>query len=232
MCKRKPKDDASQKQITAMKTQTGGDSLASIKVDATIIRKTIAEMIIIDELPFKHVDGLGFQHLMALAFPKFKLPSRFTVQRDCFGIFCAEKRKLKYILVRKKPRVCITTDTWTSLRKVNFMCLTAHYINEDWKLCKKLLSFTPITSHRGKDIGRSVEKCLRDWGIKNIFTVTADNASSNDVAIGYLRDEFSVKDGSVLNCKYIHMRSVAHILNLVVSDGLKISHLSFSIKRI
>ncbi|XP_074352250.1 zinc finger BED domain-containing protein RICESLEEPER 1-like [Apium graveolens] len=190
-CKGKPKDDASQRQITGMKTQAGGDSLVSIKVDVKLITKTIAEMIIIDELPFKHFDGLGFQHLMALAFPKFKLPSRFTVQRDCFGIFCAEKRKLKHILMRKKQIVCLTTDTWTSIRKVNFMCLTAHYINEDRKLCKKLLSFTPITSHRGKDIGRSVEKCLRDWGIENIFTVTADDASSNDVAIEYLKDEFS-----------------------------------------
>lgn len=230
VCKKNPSDDSSQKQIISMKTQSGGDSLAAVKIDAKIIRKTMAEMIIIDELPFKHVDGLGFQRLMALAFPKFKLPSRFTVQRDCFGIFCSVKRRLKNLFMRKKQRVCLTTDTWTSMQKVNFMWLTAHYIDDDWKLCKKLLSFTPITSHRGKDIGHSVEKCLRYWGIENIFTVTADNASSNDVAIDYLKDEFSAKEGSVLNCKYLHMRCVAHILNLVVRDGLNMKHLSTSIK--
>ena len=65
------------------------------------------------------------------------------------------------------------------------MCIIAHYIDSDWKLNKKIISFVPITSHRGEYIAKGLENCLLDWGLKNIFTVTVDNASSNDTAIGF-----------------------------------------------
>ena len=54
-----------------------------------------------------------------------------------------------------------------------------------------------------------------------MFTVTVDNASSNDVAIGYLRKKFNPRGGLVQNGKYLHMRCMAHIVNLIVVEGLK-----------
>uniref|UniRef100_A0A803KQD5 Lipoxygenase domain-containing protein n=1 Tax=Chenopodium quinoa TaxID=63459 RepID=A0A803KQD5_CHEQI len=37
--------------------------------------------------------------------------------------------------------------------------------------------------HKGEAIGKSVEACLEHWGIEDkLFTITIDNASSNDVA--------------------------------------------------
>ncbi|WCJ43657.1 BED zinc finger hAT family dimerization domain [Euphorbia peplus] len=101
------------------------------------------------------------------------------------------------------------------------MCITAHYIDVDWHLNKKILNFCPISSHRGEDIGKSIETCLYDWGIRNVFTITVDNASSNDVAISYLKKKFINWEDCIANCKYIHMRCIAHILNLVVVEGLK-----------
>ena len=71
------------------------------------------------------------------------------------------------------------------------MCLTAHFIDQDWKLQKKIINFCLIPNHRGETIGRYVESCLYDWGIDRIFTVTVDNASSNDTAISYLKQFLS-----------------------------------------
>ena len=56
------------------------------------------------------------------------------------------------------------------------MCLTVH----DWKLNKRILNFCPISSHKGDELGKAVEKYLIEWEIKNVFTITVDNASSND----------------------------------------------------
>ncbi|KAH1129801.1 hypothetical protein J1N35_001179, partial [Gossypium stocksii] len=39
-------------------------------------------------------------------------------------------------------------------------------------------------SHKGESIRTVIEKCLLNWGIDKLFTVTVDNLSSNDVAIG------------------------------------------------
>ena len=104
---------------------------------------------------------------------------------------------------------------------MNYLCFTARFIDNDWKLNKKILNFCPISSHKGETIGILIEKCLLSWGIEKLFTITVDNASTNDVAIGYLKKKFGHRGGCILNGKYIHMRCVAHIVNLIVSDGLK-----------
>nr|KJB09837.1 hypothetical protein B456_001G170000 [Gossypium raimondii] len=132
-----------------------------------------------------------------------------------------ERVKIKQLLRSSCSRVCLTTDTWTSLQRVNYLCITAHFIDNDWKLNKKILNFCPISSHKGESIGMVIEKCLLNWGIDKLFTVTVDNASSNDVAIGYLRKKFNPRGGLVQNGKYLHMRCMAHIVNLIVVEGLK-----------
>lgn len=69
------------------------------------------------------------------------------------------------------------------------MCITAHYIDAQWKMNKKVISFVPIQSHKGDAIAKALEACLIDWGLKNISTITVDNASSNDVVIGFLKNK-------------------------------------------
>ncbi|XP_020249166.1 zinc finger BED domain-containing protein RICESLEEPER 2-like [Asparagus officinalis] len=101
------------------------------------------------------------------------------------------------------------------------MCLRAHWIDNDWKLNKRIINFCPISSHKGDDLGKVVEKCLLDWEIENVFTITVDNASSNDTMIIYLKKRFNNWGGIMLGEKYLHMRCIAHIVNLIVSDGLK-----------
>ncbi|KAK8607752.1 hypothetical protein V6N13_046360 [Hibiscus sabdariffa] len=51
--------------------------------------------------------------------------------------------------------------------------------------------------------------------------VTVDNAISNDLTIKYVKQIVNLWDGSVLDAQFLHMACVAHILNLVVKDGLK-----------
>lgn len=161
----------------------GEVSLSSWKFDQDACRKVLARMIIMDELPFKFVEGDGFKLFMAIACPKFRIPSRWTVARDCVELYRIERENLKGLLDNLSQRVCLTTDTWTSIQKINYMCLTAHFIDKNWKLHKRILNFCPITSHKGEGISLAIENCLRGWGIDRIFTITVDNESSNDVAI-------------------------------------------------
>ena len=101
------------------------------------------------------------------------------------------------------------------------MCITAHFIDDEWKLHKRILSFVPVTSHRGEYIAKVLEMCLLEWGIQNIFTVTVDNTSSNDTALIYFKKKLMSWDGSTVRNKYVYMRCITHILNLIVNDGLK-----------
>ena len=57
-----------------------------------------------------------------------------------------------------------------------------------------------------------------------MFTITIDNASSNDVTIDYVRKKTKERDSSTLGGEFMHMRCCAHILNLIVQSGLKSIH--------
>ncbi|RZB57227.1 Zinc finger BED domain-containing protein RICESLEEPER 2 [Glycine soja] len=61
-----------------------------------------------------------------------------------------------------------------------------------------------------------------------VFTITVDNASSNDVAISYLKNRMENWNTHPLKGEHMHVRCCAHILNLVVNDGLKEYHPSIS----
>jgi delta 1-pyrroline-5-carboxylate dehydrogenase len=66
-----------------------------------------------------------------------------------------------------------------------------------------------------------LENTLIEWEIESVFIVTADNATFNDVAIDYMRRKFKDKRTIILEGEFHHMRCAAHILNLVVNEGLK-----------
>jgi hypothetical protein len=68
---------------------------------------------------------------------------------------------------------------------LNYMCVTAHFINCDWIMHQKILKFCLVFNHKGGNIGRVLETSLIKWGIDSIFKIIVDNASSNDVCINY-----------------------------------------------
>ncbi|KAL5580873.1 hypothetical protein UlMin_013315 [Ulmus minor] len=59
-----------------------------------------------------------------------------------------------------------------------------------------------------------------------------DNATTNDVAVSILIRRVNGWEEYVLNGDYMHVRCCAHILNLIVSDGLKELHHSISSIRV
>ena len=59
----------------------------------------------------------------------------------------------------------------------------------------------PINSHRGEYIAKCLENTLLDWVLKYVFTITIDNASSNDVTVGNLRKKLIIWGASTVKCK-------------------------------
>ncbi|CAN1136131.1 Zinc finger BED domain-containing protein DAYSLEEPER [Linum perenne] len=116
------------------------------------IRLALAEMIIVDELPFRFVKHMGFKRFMHVCCPDFDIASRRAIREGCFKLFLAERQKLKdYLRTAYAGRVSITSDTWTSVQILNYMCITTHFIQHEWKVHKKVISFSWITSHKGSD---------------------------------------------------------------------------------
>ena len=109
-------------------------------------------------------------------------------------------------------RASITTDTRTSIQNINYMVITANLIDGDWKLHKRIIEFTTITSHKGEDIGKTLEVCLNGWGIDKVFSITIDNDTSNDRTMEYMKKRFRALKALLFDGKYMHMRCACHIL--------------------
>jgi hypothetical protein len=134
-------------------------------------------------------------------------------------LYKEEKLKLKASL--KDKRICITTDIWASLQNLNYMVVTVSYIDSNWRMHKKVIKFNLISSHKGENIGRMLENTLIESEIESVFTIIADNATANGVAIDYMRRKLKDKRDSILGDEFLHMRCATHILNLIVNEGLK-----------
>ena len=67
----------------------------------------------------------------------------------------------------------------------SFLCITTHYIDSEWILNKRIISFKTInTLYNGKNIAILINYEIIDLGIRDkIFTITLDNTSNNDVVI-------------------------------------------------
>ncbi|CAJ2643835.1 unnamed protein product [Trifolium pratense] len=230
-----PNHDPNQTVLSLQDTNGTGSSanaLVAVHFDSDLCRQALARMLIVDELPFSFVENEGFRYFMSVTQPRLVIPGRMAIARDCLNLYTSEKHKLRNVFTKTNQSVSLTTDAWTSVQNINYMVLTAHFIDENWKMHKRILNFCPITSHKGEVIGRKIEKCLEGWMIGKVFTITVDNASSNDLAICYLKNRMEDWNSHPLKGEHLHVRCCAHILNLAVGDGLKLKDMHSSISKI
>jgi hypothetical protein len=65
-------------------------------------------------------------------------------------------------------------------------------------------------------------ECLVEWHLeRKISTITLDNCTSNDKAMDILPDKLDTSS-LMMNGQLMHMRCAAHILNLIVKDGMSV----------
>ncbi|KAI7958773.1 hypothetical protein MJO28_002564 [Puccinia striiformis f. sp. tritici] len=204
-------------------------------------RKKLAEMVIRQEYSFSTVEHEGFIEFMKVAQPKFVIPGRLTVRNDCVKIYEMLK-SVEKVKMSKADHIGITTDLWTSSDLTGYMVVTAHYITREWGLTKTIISFRPLLSpHTGQVIADRLSQVLIEWkALQKLAFVTLDNASSNNLAVSrlqrFISDRSSLTDRPATS-RYFHVRCLAHVINLVVKDGLKqissaLEHLRESVKYI
>nr|GFA67627.1 zinc finger BED domain-containing protein RICESLEEPER 2-like [Tanacetum cinerariifolium] len=118
---------------------------------------------------------------------------RDSIKNDCVKVYEIEKKKLKNYL-KGINRINVTTDMWKSTnQKIEYMVLTGYFVDSNWRLQKRVLSFIHLPPpRRGTDIVDNLYKCFKYSSIENkVFTISVDNASNNDKAIKNLRETFS-----------------------------------------
>ena len=75
----------------------------------------------------------------------------------------------------------------------------------------------------GFELSKKINEFLQDWGLeKNVFSMTLDNASANDVVQNTLKSQLLLQHGLICGGEFFHVCCCAHILNLIIQEGLKV----------
>lgn len=76
--------------------------------------------------------------------------------------------------------------------------------------------------HTSEVLSEVLMDCLLEWDIdRKLSTLTVDNCTTNDAMVRIILDKLQTSS-LILHGSLLHMRCAAHILNLIVQDGLVI----------
>jgi len=197
--------------------------LQSRKVDQQIQREMLAEAIIKHNLSYSFVEYDGIRNWINYISPDVVMPCRNTEVADIRKMYIREKEKLKQELAKISNRVCLASDCWTSSTSEGYICLTAQFVDENWRLNCKILNFCRMyPPHTGVEMAVVIYDCLKEWNIeKMVFSITLDNATANDSLQTILKGHLNLQNSLVCDGEFFHVRCSAHILNLIVQEGLK-----------
>lgn len=199
-------------------------SIGSTKFDQERSRMDLAKMIILHGYPLAMVDHIGFKVFVKNLQPMFDIATNSSLELDCITIYEKEKKKVYGTIGKLSGRISVAVDLWNSPENARYLCLTAHYIDEEWKLQKKILNFIMIDAAHTEDIHSEVViKCLMDWDIeRRLFSMTFGDLFTSDDIVSRIKDHLSQNRPLLSDGKLFDVRCAAHALKLLVEDTMEV----------
>jgi len=185
-------------------------------------RKRVVEWMMRGVIPFSAVELLEFRAMLNLLKPGVAVPSRHTVSRDIMACYREGEARVNEQLRNAASKVSVTLDCWTSPNNKAFLGITAHYIDNDWKIQSLLLDFVPLYGdHTGENLCEAfVDVCERRGILGKLQGVTTNNASNISKLLTCLEDACSER-GVVFVKDQQRVRCVAHVVNLAAQVFLR-----------
>jgi hypothetical protein len=184
------------------------------------------------EYPFNIVEHEYFVEFIKSLKPTFPMMSRVTIRKEIMEFYLHEKDVLYKYFKILNCRMSATMDMWTSNENKGYMCVTVHWVDDDWEIHKRIFNFLHVPGrHSGENMSLILSSCLLKWFIeKKMFSLTLDNASANEVVVKEVILELNKHNPLIYGGLFFHIRCPNHILNLVAKDGTSV--MASSIKNI
>ncbi|OMP04064.1 hypothetical protein CCACVL1_02199 [Corchorus capsularis] len=201
-----------------------GTSWLNNVFDENLARKELAHMIMLLDLPLSVVDDMGFRRFTAGLQPFFNIPSQDTIRSDILNIYKEEEFKTRRMIEANESRIAITTNLLTSdHHEKGNMAVTVHFIDSSWTLQKHILRYCHVPPPHTKEvIAEELQKIFSECNLDcKLSTLTLDNCLVSDGVVELLIDNIC-PDSLMLDGALLNMRCCAHVLNLIVKDGLDV----------
>ncbi|KAL5723935.1 hypothetical protein ACHQM5_007268 [Ranunculus cassubicifolius] len=201
--------------------------------DQAIATREAVRFIINAELAFNMAETPEFVTFSTLLNPQFK-PIRSRIVRNVVMKFFEEEKPILQSLLKITPgKVCISANLWTTEEGRGYMCITAHYVDADWKLNKRVISFPALEMDCSDkfEVVEGIHNSILDWGMgERILTVTLDDTVSAHLPerlnVPERLKEVLILHGSSVCKKLFHVPCGTQILNCIVQEGLEGFHQS------
>ena len=81
--------------------------------------------------------------------------------------YLAMKQELVDSLTSLNAKIALTSDIWTaSVGSLSFIAITAHYIDNEWQLNKRIIAFRPFDfPHSGHQISNIIYQTACNYNI-------------------------------------------------------------------
>lgn len=153
----------------------------------------LVDAVVMHDLPFRYVEWEGIRAIHKVLRPEVQndFISRTTLVRRLWDRFEVLYAQQKTRLNRVTSRISLAVDAWSSVKMDSFLGITAHYVDDNWKLQSTLLEFRMIEGcHSGKNLAEHLLNSLQDFGLtRKLLCITLDNAANNNTMIKWLEQK-------------------------------------------
>lgn len=147
------------------------------------------------------------------------------INESSVNLFEFVKEKLK-----KTNHISITTDIWSARKRSrSFSVITGHYLDDKMSMKNVILDFRFLPyPHNAISIKKFLMQTIESFDIeRKLIGITSDNDSANISGIESLLGDLNQRLNLTGAAKIIHIRCMAHIIDLGVKEALK--QLKFSL---
>lgn len=147
-----------------------------------------------------------------------------TTGHKCLKLYEEEKAKMKVILRNLDGQVSLSVDILRSGKHYmcgsEYLCLTAHFIDDNWELRRCILNFSLIGLEGEGLFHKIILNSLKDWDIESkIFTITMLNSNRYDESLEIVKNHIHGKKELQLNDQVFRVHCCADIVKLMVLDA-------------
>ncbi|XP_019192918.1 PREDICTED: zinc finger BED domain-containing protein DAYSLEEPER-like isoform X1 [Ipomoea nil] len=170
------------------------------------------------------VEHVGFRMFVRNLQPLFDIATFDGVEADCREIYLKERQKVYEELDKLPGKIGLSADTWTANGDAEYLCLTAHYIDDSWQVKKKILNFLLVDPSQtdGDMLSEVIMTSLRNWDIdRKLFSVTFDNHSMYEKIVWKIREQLCQHRFLLCNGQLFDIPCAANLIKMMVQDTLE-----------
>ncbi|KAL6651989.1 hypothetical protein ACP70R_010914 [Stipagrostis hirtigluma subsp. patula] len=223
------------KQRTSLTTST---DIGTRKVGQETSYQELARMIAMHGYPLSLVEHEEMRRFLKNLNPMINTISHSDIEGHCCALFQKEKASLKNKLALSSRRVSLSASIWSpdgAEPTVNYLCLTAHFIDEDWKVRRMIIKFGMFWSSP-TDVERMIhckEACvpeseigaynvivdaISDWNLdQKLLSLTSVDEVRNDASNLRLKEMLVEKKCLPIRGKLYNIACVDDVLNSIIS---------------